>query len=284
MDAWKTTWTSRGTNMCWPQAWLPEDLGEEKVIVLSASYDFAASHWGKKGQKMQEVQKFGSSLLEELIYKDSTWLYDSDKVVLVGHSFGGLVIKSLFVEASKHNHDDCNEFLKRTKGTIFYSVPHSGDLIAQYIINFNKAFLQRLAGTLSNLSDFEAEMKKLSKDFETLSKDLHPGIKIFSFAEQLDYNKVLVLPWDPGSKFEGNDMVLDANHDDICKPSERWDPGYQKLLEILERILGEDDNDHTSTSAVNSSTSRKDSKSSMSSKRSIGTYLVHSFVSLWAID
>ncbi|CAM6037316.1 unnamed protein product [Sphagnum compactum] len=274
MDAWKTTWTKRGTNMCWPQAWLPEDLGEEKVRVLSASYDFDASHWGKKGQKMQEVQKFGSSLLEQLIHKDGAWLDDSDKVVLVGHSFGGLVIKSLFVEASKHNDDKCNEFLKRTKGTIFYSVPHSGDLIAQYIKNFNKAFLQRLAGTLSNLPVFEAEMRKLLKDFEdkieTLSKDLHhaiPGIKIFSFAEQLDYNKVLVLPWDSGSKFTGNDMILDANHDDICKPSERWDPGYQKLLEILEGILGEDNNDHTSTSAVNSSTSRKDSERSMSSKR-----------------
>lgn len=194
MDAWKNTWTRRGTNMCWPQAWLPEDLGEEKVRVLSASYDFAASHWGKKGQKMQEVQKFGSSLLEQLIHKDGAWLDDSDKVVLVGHSFGGLVIKSLFVEASKHNDDKCNEFLQRTKGTIFYSVPHSGDLIARYIENFNKAFFQRLAGTLSNLSAFETEMKELSKDFEdkieTLSKKLHRGIKIFSFAEQLDYNKV----------------------------------------------------------------------------------------------
>jgi hypothetical protein len=96
--------------------------------------------------------------------------------------------------------------------------------------------------------------------------------------------KVLVLPWDPRSKFTGNDMILDANHDDICKPSERWDPGYQKLLEILESFLGEDDKDHKSTSAVNSSTSRKDSKRSMFSKRSIGTYLVHSFAGLWAID
>ncbi len=96
--------------------------------------------------------------------------------------------------------------------------------------------------------------------------------------------KVLVLPWDSGSKFTGNGMILDANHDDICKPSERWDPGYQKLLEILELILGEDDNDHTSTSAVNSSTSRKDSKRSRFLKRSIGTYLVHRFPSLWAID
>jgi pimeloyl-ACP methyl ester carboxylesterase len=126
--------------------------------------------------------------------RDGAWLDDSDKVVLVGHSFGGLVIKSLFVEASKHNDDKCNEFLQRTKGTIFYSVPHSGDLIARYIENFNKAFFQRLAGTLSNLSAFETEMKELSKDFEdkieTLSKKLHRGIKIFSFAEQLDYNKV----------------------------------------------------------------------------------------------
>jgi hypothetical protein len=66
-DAWKTTWTTDTTQVFWPQAWLPEDLGEEKVRVLSVSYDSTASQWGK-GDEVQEVKEFGSNLRDELIH------------------------------------------------------------------------------------------------------------------------------------------------------------------------------------------------------------------------
>jgi len=38
-DAWRSTWTPRGhDNVCWPQKWLPFDLGEA-VRILSLSYN-----------------------------------------------------------------------------------------------------------------------------------------------------------------------------------------------------------------------------------------------------
>jgi len=38
-DAWTSTWTQRGyDNVCWPQEWLPFDLGEA-VRIFSVSYD-----------------------------------------------------------------------------------------------------------------------------------------------------------------------------------------------------------------------------------------------------
>jgi hypothetical protein len=68
MDGWKTTWTTYGSGVFWPQRWLPEDLGEKKVRVLSVSYNSSASQWGK-GDDVQKLEEFGSSLRDELIHK-----------------------------------------------------------------------------------------------------------------------------------------------------------------------------------------------------------------------
>jgi triacylglycerol esterase/lipase EstA (alpha/beta hydrolase family) len=67
-------------------------------------------------------------------------------VALVAYSFGGLVLKSLVVEAHKHVHqrpinglDDevhkcCKTFLNNVKGVVFYGVPHAGG--TQYLSNY----------------------------------------------------------------------------------------------------------------------------------------------------
>jgi len=108
-------------------------------------------------------------------------------------------------------------------GMIFYAVPHSGKQIAQYVENYNKAFPHRLVGILKKLKEFETEMQTLSEEFvDSLkkapkNKNHNDVIQIYSFAEQLPYKE--------------------ANHVDICKPSSKGDPGYQKLLEILELFL-----------------------------------------------
>jgi hypothetical protein len=191
--------------------------------------------------------------------------------VLVGHSFGGIIIKSLIVEASKCANSSCrkcNPFLQHIKGMIFYAVPHSGRLIAQYAENFDKAFPHRLAGVMRELKVFEEHMKELSKKFDEIlelssHKDhvLH-GIKIYSFGERLKYNEVLVVPLASVTKLAGHSMIVKANHIDICKPATKGDSGYQKLLEILEMILEPD----MSTSAMKQSAGSIAAKSSITSE------------------
>ncbi len=122
--------------------------------------------------------------------------------MLIAHSFGGIVIKSLIVEAFKHARSSCKKcmtFLTYTTGMIFYAVPHSGRQIAQYVENYNKAFPHRLVGILKKLKEFETEMETLSKEFvgslQIASKNKHHPhvIQIYSFAEQLPYEKVSAL-------------------------------------------------------------------------------------------
>jgi triacylglycerol esterase/lipase EstA (alpha/beta hydrolase family) len=105
-------------------------------------------------------------------------------VALVAYSFGGLVLKSLLVEAHKHVHqrlvndlDDevhkcCKTFLNNVKGVVFYSVPHAGGTQSlsnyftwkhQQIKTLNEYTTQ--SGFQKKLKSFNLQMEHLSTDF-----------------------------------------------------------------------------------------------------------------------
>jgi len=126
-------------------------------------------------------------------------------VALVAYSLGGLVLKSLVVEARKHVYqrpknglDDeikkcCKTFLNNVRGVIFYGVPHSGatenlskyfNWQCQHINTFNKYFAQ--LGFSRNLKPFNQQMESLSKEF----KDVVPeNVNIYEFGEGLPIDK-----------------------------------------------------------------------------------------------
>jgi hypothetical protein len=114
-------------------------------------------------------------------------------IVLVGYSFGGLVVKSLMVEVDQRIHqklrnpleqkvnESCQSFSKYLKGIVFYGVPHSGcpDKFLEYMVSkcqeknvlFEK--LKAQSSLLKNLESFNRQMRQLSVDFEnSISTDL----------------------------------------------------------------------------------------------------------------
>jgi predicted alpha/beta-fold hydrolase len=136
---------------------------------------------------------------------DTSFLYRYDilcdtPIVLVGYSFGGLVLKSLVVEVQQHIHqkiinsidstinESCKRFLENLKGTIFYGVPHAGgsEGFLKYFswkcqqINTMKQKLKIHSSLLRNLTSFNRQMEELSMDFENaISQDLI----IYAFSE-----------------------------------------------------------------------------------------------------
>ncbi|KAH8956105.1 hypothetical protein BDL97_07G021400 [Sphagnum fallax] len=250
MDAWKTTWTNN-SNVCWPQEWLPEDLGKERVRVLSMSYDSTATRWVKNQGNTERVQDIGSELLESFVTTKEWQLDVNQKIVLIGHSFGGLVIKSLVVKAHQaaqrlpakrldsSKKEMCTNFLANIEGIFFYGVPHTGSLIAKYVKNLNKVFPFQLAGIMKNLVPFQNDMEQLSVDFENA---IDPErVMLYAFAERLKYKKVLVVPAASAIQLtDHNNVSLHANHVEICKPPSRESLGYVKLREIIESIRGGD--------------------------------------------
>jgi triacylglycerol esterase/lipase EstA (alpha/beta hydrolase family) len=126
-------------------------------------------------------------------------------VALVAYSFGGLVLKSLVVEARKRVYqkpknglDDeiqkcCKAFLNNVKGVVFYGVPHSGatenlskyfNWQCQQINTINKYFAQ--LGFSRNLKPFNQQMESLSKEFKDA---VHEDLNIYEFGEGLPVDK-----------------------------------------------------------------------------------------------
>jgi len=122
-------------------------------------------------------------------------------VALIAYSFGGLVLKSLVVEAHKHvyqrpknDFDDklhkcCQTFLNTVKSVIFYSVPHAGGTqsLSNYFIwkhqqinTLNKYATQ--SGFLKNLESFNSQVEHLSTDFINA---IHKDLNIYAFGEGL---------------------------------------------------------------------------------------------------
>jgi len=111
---------------------------------------------------------------------------------LVGHSFGGLVIKPLVnametrstSEAAERNAlnsdaiDRANKFLQNLKGIVFYSVPHTG--ADAYALRRYFKF-QGLSTMVQDLRPFSRKMAKMS--VRTEDAFYKKGVNIFSFGE-----------------------------------------------------------------------------------------------------
>jgi triacylglycerol esterase/lipase EstA (alpha/beta hydrolase family) len=116
----------------------------------------------------------------------------SQQIVLVGHSFGGLVIKSLMVEVDnavkesalndieKKKKARCKAFQENVKGIMFYAVPHIGadkDFKTYLTDCKNIPFLRnskQLTGLMRSVDAFNLQMARLSTDFEySVPKDIN---------------------------------------------------------------------------------------------------------------
>ncbi|CAK9202546.1 unnamed protein product [Sphagnum troendelagicum] len=251
-DEWKETWTTRTTNnrekcICWPEKWLPEDLNNN-VRILSLSYDsniVASVH--------NDVTEIGKNLIQSLITNSSYQSLWDGPVALVAYSFGGLVLKSLVVEAHKYVyqtpinglddeiHECCKTFLNNVKGVIFYGVPHSGG--TQYLSKYF-TWQCRQINTLNkyatqpnfsrNLKPFNQQMEYLSKDFKNA---VHEDLNIYEFGEGLPLNEYwgILVPYVSAIQLSNNNhyKIEDANHLTICKPPSKEHPSYFLLLKCL---------------------------------------------------
>jgi len=135
-------------------------------------------------------------------------------VAIVAYSFGGLVFKSLVVEAHKHvyqrtmNDFDfevqkyCEIFLNNLKGVVFYSVPHAGG--TPDLSKYFKWQCQQITkdttelGLLENMKSFNPKMEQLSVDFNNA---ICKNLNIYAFGEGLPIDNEWV-------KFSSNILTI----------------------------------------------------------------------------
>lgn len=95
-------------------------------------------------------------------------------IVLIGHSFGGLVLKSLVVEAKKisirYAEDDLTRaavdhakaFLNNVRGVVFYAVPHGGSYnIAKYVNDMLRCNDKHHAPIMENVQPWQQNIRRI---------------------------------------------------------------------------------------------------------------------------
>ncbi|CAM6027687.1 unnamed protein product [Sphagnum balticum] len=239
-DAWSSTWTQRGhDDVCWPQEWLPFDLGEA-VRIFSISYNahvVTSPH--------DHVSEIAHNLFQNLMNDRYEWHHP---IVLIGHSFGGLVLKSLVVKLerrlaienatdswSKATVQCAKVFLSNVRGVAFYAVPHAGSSnIAKYVNKLLRCYNRHHHGIMDNIRPWQRDMEELSVEFDSIVTENE--INIYAFCEGRPMEQVGILVDFSSAQRSARDnsyKVEDANHMEVCKPPSKEHPSYGLLLQFI---------------------------------------------------
>lgn len=222
--------------------WLQESYPDIRVIGLN--YDSTLSEWYSKchgcgchihrGTIQTRAREFLEQLVEAKVGEGGR------PVVWVGHSMGGLIVKSIITQALKHSDERVRNIGSNTRGIMFLGTPHRGTPVAKL-----KQHTQMLLSPTVEVREMEENAKsllELHSDFVNRIKDFKSGVEIVSIAEglptiltsfKLSYHVVT----EDSAKIELGDFYrLYDDHLGICKPSSRHSFLYQRLLGIIKRI------------------------------------------------
>jgi hypothetical protein len=127
--------------------------------------------------------------------------------VLIGHSFGGLVLKSLVVKLerastirnptnswSEATEQRAEVFLRNVRGVAFYAVPHAGSSkFAEYVKMLLRCYNRHHHGIMDNIRPWQRDMEQLSEDFHRIVTKNE--IIIYAFCEGRPMEKVVCMCW-----------------------------------------------------------------------------------------
>lgn len=164
----------------WPREWLPEDPDFEGVRIHSFGYN---ANWATWLKSPVDVHAFGQSLVEEL-RSDPKIHGQNTRIILVGHSMGGLVIKKACI-LSKTN-PSFGDIGSRLDSFYFLGTPHRGSNLAGTLNN-----LLRISGSgrrayVSGLETKSEMIRVLNDEFRIH----YSGIHLHTFYESLPTNPV----------------------------------------------------------------------------------------------
>ncbi|KAL2070557.1 hypothetical protein VTL71DRAFT_13583 [Oculimacula yallundae] len=223
----RKTWScSPDPKHFWPKTWLPEDQDFASVRIHSFGY---SSTWDNLKKSNMSILDFARALIGDischpLLRKSNT------KIVLIGHSMGGIVIKKAFMLAQEDQ--ELKFLVDRIHTLCFLATPHSGSDMANMLTNIVKV--------CCGPKPFVGELRPNSESIASINdsfRHLAASLKLLSFYESNPQILQRIIIVDKNSAILGlpheKCYPLDADHRGVCKFESQRDPNYQKLRNVL---------------------------------------------------
>ncbi|KAK3393261.1 hypothetical protein B0H63DRAFT_14817 [Podospora didyma] len=257
-STYEWTWNkelSDGSSVMWLRELLPKDLPDARIMTFE--YD---SRW-LRDSALVTLEDCGNRLLESVIWdrthRDSELMCPimaRRPVILLGHSFGGLVIKQALVTAATAEKEDpkyadYQSFITAVAGVMFLGTPHKGssfasaglmqanfskflgqtpnlDILKPLVIDSTLEVLPGLEKSFQYLLDYNDRLSKLLTAYFYENKPLRFG----------PFKTKLVVEKDSacyGSRAPVQQVELDASHMEMNKFGSRDESNYQRLVRRL---------------------------------------------------
>lgn len=214
----------------WPK-WLGEDTQSPVWLV---GYGAAMSRW--KADAMA-LPKQASALLECLASEPGL---SGKPLVLVGHSLGGLVIKTALKQGVGRDVERHRNVVHGVKGIAFVGTPHFGSKLASIASSFR---LLRANPQVSDLALDDSYLEELNQLVVKHLKDLSIKTRVYTETQPMRLPGILrwlplgatvVSPSSSQPHIPGEaGTPVEADHRSICKPKDRSSGIYPSMKAFI---------------------------------------------------
>ncbi|KAL2623402.1 hypothetical protein R1flu_003607 [Riccia fluitans] len=232
-DAHISSWRSTSEQEeVWPQKWLPEDFPQARII--SVCYDSCTKQTDTDGR--MDLHQIGENLMHEIKWARKEHGYNRP-VILVGHGFGGIVIKKLCIYAQNKQEksvggSDMSMFLDSIRAFFFYATPHLG-------IEGIEAPAEDESPLLKWMRVLNSESARLHEAFSELWRARSYRWTIFGLGEMESTpgsRRGRFHVREASSRFGDDYITVPSDHFSVCKPSDRNSNKYQHLKHLIEDV------------------------------------------------
>ena len=177
-----------------------------------------------RGWKNQSLSEIGEELWSNL----RSWSDGHDRVILVGHSMGGLVVAAALAHGFSSGEDQNEALCSKMQGLICIATPFAGaSLVKKAFRPYNQ-----------NISDVSPRSRRRRRIVQNLTHILEE--KELSFVLMRAANDQWVLPGEVTKPFSSDQYrvdVLEGNHSSCVKSLTIDHPNMTKLVRSIRRIL-----------------------------------------------
>lgn len=226
--------TYRNVNITFSYFRIPADFPGARILGLN--YESSLTQWygtncpclKNSSQLLPRATEFLNKIIKSGV--------GQRPIVWIGHSMGGLIIKSVIVQASQHPDPNVQNICKNTKGIIFLGTPHLGSPVAK--LKQSTSTILWVSAEVQDMKEGNNTLLKLNEDFLKLIQNGH-DIDIASLGEgrptiMTSWKLPLLIVAENSSRLEHGEFYLTSDdHLGLSKPMCRQSFLYQRLEKLI---------------------------------------------------
>ncbi|XP_035893344.1 protein SERAC1 isoform X1 [Anopheles stephensi] len=228
-------------SFCWPMEWLPKDF--PSIRVLGLDYDSSLSQWSATGCPCEKydgkLQKRAAEFLEKLATSD---VGQDRPIIWVGHSMGGLLIKSIMVQALESPNPKVRRLAENSRVVMFLGTPHRGSGVAK--LKQHTSALVWPSVEVQELEENSSQLLHLNKTFLRAVDGLGPRKpEIITLCEGrptvlTSFKLAIHVVPESSARIDAGDFYLTSeDHLNLSKPICRQSFLYQRLVGAIQDAM-----------------------------------------------